>query len=193
MVTWFLSDFHWLAVVSLVLLVTGMGGTTMWYLNWRDEPPVFAGDLRGRVVIADDPPEWEPDEDGDLPPEPGEEYAEELQAIRGDLLAEEAEAPRCHACGSTSCPAAGKDYVDDCPKWQEAERREEFLPIEPGPVYEIEVAPRKPLKAALLGDPRWLDEPDWSYWLERDREARDWALGVEMRERQWRHRMGLAA
>ena len=30
---------------------------------------------------------------------------------------------RCHSCGGLDCPAAGKDYVDDCPLWQEAEAR----------------------------------------------------------------------
>jgi hypothetical protein len=31
--------------------------------------------------------------------------------------------PRCHSCGKLDCPASGKDYVDDCPLWQECEAR----------------------------------------------------------------------
>jgi len=30
--------------------------------------------------------------------------------------------PLCKSCGSPTCPAAG-NYVDTCPKWQEAEQR----------------------------------------------------------------------
>jgi hypothetical protein len=43
--------------------------------------------------------------------------------------------PRCHSCGGLDCPAAGKDYVDDCPGWQEAEARNvrgEYLQIRSG-------------------------------------------------------------
>jgi hypothetical protein len=31
--------------------------------------------------------------------------------------------PLCAACGGADCPAAGAEYVDDCPHWQEAEAR----------------------------------------------------------------------
>ena len=40
--------------------------------------------------------------------------------------------PRCYSCGGPGCPAAGKDYVDDCPSWQEAMARNargEYLQI----------------------------------------------------------------
>ena len=39
--------------------------------------------------------------------------------------------PRCRACGSAGCPAAGAAGVDNCPRWQEAEGRAargEYLP-----------------------------------------------------------------
>ena len=63
-------------------------------------------------------------------------YADAVRDMldRLDLAQEEA---RCHACGSTDCPAAGKPYVDDCPGWQEAEARLArggYLPTRPLPL-----------------------------------------------------------
>jgi hypothetical protein len=41
----------------------------------------------------------------------------------------------CHACGSPTCPAAGKDTVDECPLWQDAEQRDYWLPTIPGQLF----------------------------------------------------------
>jgi len=68
-------------------------------------------------------------------------YAEVVQDMldRLDRAQEDhgPQAERCHACGRTDCPAAGKPYVDDCPGWQDAEARLArggYLPTRPLPL-----------------------------------------------------------
>ena len=85
---WLLADFHWLFVTAcLVLVIAGCLFAWVrrqdWY--WADDEPE---DLPGRGAPAPAAGELQivlpPIED-----EPGEEYADELQQIRGELMAEE--------------------------------------------------------------------------------------------------------
>jgi hypothetical protein len=82
---------------------------------------------------------------------------------------------RCRACGATGCPAAGKPYVDDCPRWQEAEARRdrgEYLPTEPvWPVGVIAWPAAEHERVPTTGEQRAARTPAWQAQLD---EAHAW-------------------